>query len=44
MLQPFADDKIAVIYRNTIVREIDVKTGESCPVSFNPYRELFTEA
>ena len=44
MLQPFAEEKIAVIYRNTIVREIDLRTGESFPVSFNPYRELFSEA
>jgi transposase InsO family protein len=44
MLQPFAEEKIAVIYRNTIVREIDLRTGQSFPVSFNPYRELFSEA
>lgn len=37
----FREDRYLVTYRRTLIREIDLVSGESWPLPFQPYRELF---
>ena len=40
-IRHFREDRYLVTYRRTLIREIDVATGQSWPLPFQPYRDLF---
>lgn len=40
-IRHFHQDRYLVTYRRTLLREIDVVTGQSWPLPFQPYRDLF---
>lgn len=41
-IQHFREDRYVVSYRRTLIREIDVSSGQSWPLPFQPYRDLFS--
>ena len=42
-LQHLEGNRFVVRYRRTVIRELDVSTGVSRPISFQPYRDFFQE-
>lgn len=41
-IRHFHEERYVVLYRCTLIREIDMATGQSWPLPFQPYRDLFS--